>query len=110
MAGAGRIPSHGAPLYIYGPFRRIATPLEPSNAAFYEALRGRDPRCGVGNLDAVAACAAAHGRSLDQANDLPANNLSNIFHRHQRAARMILADTAWRAALVARVTSLSSLA
>ena len=82
MAGAGRILPLGAPLYLYGPFRRFATPLEPSNAAFDEALRGRDPHWGLRSLDAVGACATAHGLSLDQAVDMPANNLFLIFHPH----------------------------
>lgn len=82
MAGAGRILPLGSPLYLYGPFRRFATPLEPSNAAFDEQLRGRDPGWGLRNLGAVRACAAAHGLSLDQTIDMPANNLSLIFRRH----------------------------
>ena len=82
MVGAARILPHGAPLYLYGPFHRYATPLEPSNAAFDEALRSRDPRWGLRNLDAIGACAAAHGLSLDQAIEMPANNLSLILHRH----------------------------
>ena len=82
MAGAGSILPHGAPLYLYGPFRRFATPLEQNNAAFDEALRGRYPHWGLRSLDAVGACATAHGLSLDQAIDMPANNLFLLFHPH----------------------------
>ena len=79
MAGAGRILDQGAPLYLYGPFRQAARPIEPSNAAFDTDLRHRDPRWGLRDLDEVTACAAMHGLLLDRVVDMPANNLSVVF-------------------------------
>lgn len=81
MRGASRILDAGAPLYLYGPFRRAAKSIEPSNAAFDEDLRNRDPLWGLRDLDDVATCAGAHGFVLDRVFEMPANNLSVIFRR-----------------------------
>lgn len=81
MRGAGRILVPGAPLYLYGPYKRPGRPLEPGNAAFDEDLRRRDPRWGLREVDAVTACAADHDLRLDKVVEMPANNLSVIFHR-----------------------------
>ena len=81
MGGASRILDAGVPLYLYGPFRRAAKPIEPSNAAFDESLRNRDPRWGLRDLDEVAGCAGFHGFVLDRVFEMPANNLSVVFRR-----------------------------
>ena len=86
MAGAGRILDQGAPLYLYGPFRKAARPIEPSNAAFDADLRHRDPRWGLRDLDEVTACAAMHGLLLDRVVDMPANNLSVVFRKSLQLA------------------------
>jgi hypothetical protein len=81
MRGAGRLLANAQPLYLYGPYRRPGRALEPSNAAFDADLRLRDERWGLRKLDAVEACAAANGFTLDQVVEMPANNLSVIFRK-----------------------------
>lgn len=81
MREASRVLAPGAPLYLYGPYRRIGHPLEPSNAAFDDDLRRRNPDWGLRELDAVAACAKANGLMLAEVVEMPANNLSVIFRR-----------------------------
>jgi hypothetical protein len=81
MRGAGRLLGPGAPLYLYGPYKRRDHRLEPSNAAFDQSLRSRDPRWGLRELDEVVACAAEHGLRLDQVVEMPANNLSVVFRK-----------------------------
>jgi SAM-dependent methyltransferase len=78
---AGRLLTPGSPLCLYGPYRRPGRPLEPSNAAFDESLRGRDPAWGLRDLDAVAALAAANGFGAPEVIEMPANNLSVIFRK-----------------------------
>jgi len=51
VAGAGRLLARGAPLILYGPFKREARHTAPSNAAFDANLRARDPDWGVRCLD-----------------------------------------------------------
>ena len=86
MAGAGRILDQGAPLYLDGPFRKAARPIEPSNAAFDTDLRHRDPRWGLRDLDEVTACAAMHGLLLERVVDMPASNLSLVFRKSLQLA------------------------
>jgi hypothetical protein len=81
MRGAARVLGAGQPLYLYGPYRRPGRALEPSNAAFDADLKRRDPRWGLREIDAVAACAEANALALERVVEMPANNLSVIFRR-----------------------------
>ena len=81
VAGAARLLGEGAPLYLYGPYRRIGMPTAPSNEVFDESLKSRDPRWGLRDLDAVIALATQYGFGLDRVVDMPANNLSLILRR-----------------------------
>lgn len=80
LAGAAPLLPQGAPLFLYGPFRRGGRHTAPSNGAFDRSLRSQDPTWGVRDLDDVAA-AAAEGFRLDRAIDMPANNLGVVFRR-----------------------------
>ena len=81
MAGAGRLLPGGAPLILYGPFREAGVPIAPSNAAFDESLRSRDPAWGLRDAEAVHAAAAAQGRALERRVAMPANNLMLVYRR-----------------------------
>lgn len=81
MAGAGRLLPEGAPLILYGPYRRAGHPLEPSNAAFDESLRARDPRWGLRTLEEVAEVAASHRLAVSRVAEMPAHNLSVVFRK-----------------------------
>ncbi|MCG8440185.1 MAG: class I SAM-dependent methyltransferase [Caulobacterales bacterium] len=81
LAGAGRLLRPGGQLILYGPFARGGAHTAPSNAAFDESLRRRDPRWGVRDLDDVAAAGAPHGLTLREVIDMPANNLIAAFAR-----------------------------
>ena len=81
MAGAEAHLSTGGVLFVYGPFRRLGIPTAPSNEAFDESLRSRDPAWGLRDLDAVEAEARGRGLLLREVVEMPANNLSLIFAR-----------------------------
>jgi SAM-dependent methyltransferase len=81
MRGAGRILPAGGPLFLYGPYRRGGQHTAPSNEAFDRSLRARNPAWGVRDLEAVAALAASCGFGAPAVHDMPANNLSLVFHR-----------------------------
>jgi len=81
FAGAEKsLPANGV-LYLYGPYRRHGVPTAPSNEAFDAQLRSRDPRWGLRQLEDVVQLAADHGFGLAETLDMPANNLSVVFHR-----------------------------
>ncbi|MGD2132086.1 MAG: DUF938 domain-containing protein [Maricaulaceae bacterium] len=81
LAGAGRVLKPGGFLFLYGPFARSGEHTAPSNAAFSESLKSRDPSWGVRDLDDVEAAAALYGLTLEAAVEMPANNLSVVFRR-----------------------------
>ena len=79
-AAAALLPP-GAPLILYGPYRRDGAHTAPSNAAFDADLRARNPSWGVRDLEAVAALAATHGFGAPSVTEMPANNLTVVFRR-----------------------------
>lgn len=81
MRGAGRLLGPGAPLCLYGPYRRAGVPTAPSNEAFDESLKARDPEWGLRDLEAVAAEAKKNGFVLDRVVDMPANNVTAVFRK-----------------------------
>ena len=78
MAGAARCLPPGGLLYLYGPYRRGGEPTAPSNAAFDESLRARNPDWGLREVEAIAESAQAQGLTLGEIVEMPANNLSLI--------------------------------
>jgi SAM-dependent methyltransferase len=81
LRGAERVLPPGAPLVLYGPYRRVGHPLEPSNAAFDADLKARNPRWGLRDLDAVCALAATCGLERESITEMPANNLTLVLRR-----------------------------
>jgi SAM-dependent methyltransferase len=81
LRGAARLLRPGAPLILYGPFRRDGAHTAESNAAFDADLRARDPAWGVRDLEAVAAAAADAGFAPPEVIAMPANNLTVVFRR-----------------------------
>lgn len=66
-------------VFLYGPFKRGGAHTAPSNAAFDDWLKARDPQSGVRDLEAVQREAAARSFALDAIVEMPANNLSVVF-------------------------------
>ena len=81
LDGAARLLAPGAPLYLYGAYRRDGVLTAPSNEAFDRSLRERNPDWGVRRLEDVAAEAERRSLALDRVIEMPANNLSVIFRR-----------------------------
>lgn len=81
LDGAGRVLPAGAPLFLYGPYRRPGRTLEASNLAFDESLKARDPAWGLRELNAVTVHAEAAGFGAPEITEMPANNLSLVFRR-----------------------------
>jgi len=79
--GGVRTLSAGAPLYLYGPYKRGGAHTAPSNAEFDASLRARNAAWGIRDLEDVAARAREKGFGEPQIVDMPAHNLSVIFRR-----------------------------
>jgi len=81
LRNAGQWLASGAPLILYGPFKRGGQHTAPSNAAFDADLRRRNPEWGVRDLDAVLALARQHSFALAEVVAMPANNLTVVLTR-----------------------------
>lgn len=81
LDGASRILPKGAPLLLYGPYRRDDVPTAPSNLAFDADLRARNPEWGIRRMEDVTAQAAARDLVRTRVVDMPANNLMILFRR-----------------------------
>ncbi|MFV3074012.1 DUF938 domain-containing protein [Niveispirillum fermenti] len=81
FTGAGRLLSPGAPLLLYGPYRRDGRHTADSNAAFDADLRARNPAWGVRDLETVAELADSQGFGAPDIIQMPANNLTLCFRR-----------------------------
>jgi len=68
-------------LYLYGPYRRNGAHTAPSNEAFDQQLRARDPRWGVRDMEAVAALGEKASLTLVETVAMPANNFSVVFEK-----------------------------
>lgn len=79
LAGAAGVLPAGGALIVYGPFVQADVPTAPSNLAFDETLKARDPRWGLRSVEAVVSAATLF--SLDQCVPMPANNLLLVFRR-----------------------------
>jgi SAM-dependent methyltransferase len=81
LVAAERWLAPGAPLVLYGPFKRGGRHTAPSNAAFDADLRRRNPEWGVRDLDDVAALARRHSLALAEVVAMPANNFTVVLRR-----------------------------
>ena len=67
---------------LYGPYL-LGDATAPSNLAFDQSLKSRNPAWGVRSLDSVIALLADHAMTLIERVDMPANNLMLIFQRQE---------------------------
>ena len=81
IAGAGRVLPPGGVLYLYGAYKENGAHTAPSNEAFDQDLRRRNPEWGVRDLDELTELARTQGLDLAERIAMPANNLSLVFRR-----------------------------
>ena len=82
---AARLLSSGGVMYLYGPYRRHGAHTAPSNEAFDQQLRNRNPAFGVRNMEAVVALGETQGFVCREPIAMPANNFSLVFTKRARA-------------------------
>ncbi|WP_430421537.1 DUF938 domain-containing protein [Phenylobacterium sp.] len=81
MTGAARLLPSGGLLYLYGPYLEADVETAPSNLAFDQSLKDRNPAWGLRRLEDVAALAYGYGLTLAERIAMPANNLSLVFRK-----------------------------
>ena len=81
LEGAQRLLPQGAPLMLYGPWIDEEVETAPSNLAFDQDLKARDPRWGLRTVGQFAAEAKLRGLVLADRRQMPANNLMLRFDK-----------------------------
>jgi len=81
LAGVGRCLKEDGLFVLYGPFRIGGAHTAPSNEAFDERLKERDPTWGVRNLDDIVSLAASQGLVFLERVTMPANNFTVVFRK-----------------------------
>lgn len=79
--GASALLAGGSPLITYGPYRLHGAHSAPSNLAFDESLRSRNPLWGVRDIDALMELAERSGFELQERVPMPANNMTLVWTR-----------------------------
>jgi SAM-dependent methyltransferase len=81
FAGAARHLVSGGWLFLYGPFRRDGMHNAPSNVAFDESLRTRDPEWGVRDTADLKKLGQANNLHFIKLVEMPSNNAIMVFAR-----------------------------
>jgi hypothetical protein len=81
LDGAARVLSARAPLILYGPWVKDDIPTAPSNLAFDQDLKARDPEWGLRRVEDFASAAEQRGLKLEATRQMPANNLMLLLRR-----------------------------
>ena len=92
LDGAARVLRAGGPLILYGPWLKADIPTAPSNLAFDQQLRERDPEWGLRKVEDFEAEALKRGFVLEQVRPMPANNLMLLFRLTDRPAEALRAS------------------
>jgi SAM-dependent methyltransferase len=77
--GAKRTLRPGAVIVMYGPYRIGGHHTAPSNQAFDDSLRRRNPAWGVRDLDTVRDVAGRLAIRCEEVVQMPANNLAIVY-------------------------------
>ncbi|MFN3232179.1 MAG: DUF938 domain-containing protein [Alphaproteobacteria bacterium] len=81
FTGACRYLSDNGVLFLYGPYRVDGRFRSEGDRAFDASLKQRNPNWGIRDLEQVVAAAEGQSLKLVEMVEMPANNLSLIFHR-----------------------------
>ena len=84
LRGASKLLSSSGHLVLYGPYRQRGRYTAPSNEAFDQDLRSRNPAWGMRDLEEVVAVAEGNGFAQPAVHPMPANNLLLAFARAHR--------------------------
>jgi hypothetical protein len=92
LDGAARVLQAGGPLILYGPWLQADIPTAPSNLAFDQHLRERDPEWGLRKVEDFETEALKRGFVLEQVRPMPANNAMLLFRLTDQPAEALRAS------------------
>ncbi len=80
--GARAILQKRAALFLYGPYISSETITAPSNIAFDQSLKARNPEWGLRDLADMDGLAGRYGFAREPSIEMPANNLALIYRKN----------------------------
>ena len=83
VSGSANVLTHNGLLFLYGPYKQGGEHTAPSNTAFDEDLRQRNPAWGIRDIEAMAELARTHGLRALAPVPMPANNFCLLFERER---------------------------
>lgn len=81
LRGASRLLPDGGALILYGPFLEAEVETAPSNLAFDDSLKSRNPAWGIRRREDVEKAALAAGLAFAERRAMPANNPMLLFRK-----------------------------
>lgn len=81
FAGVAEALAPGGVVLTYGPYFQDAVVPAPSNVAFDQSLKARNPAWGIRTVGQVTDVATANGFALEALHEMPANNLTLIWRK-----------------------------
>ncbi len=85
LQGCAHVLSPGAPLVLYGPFKRDGAHTAPSNAQFDQTLRGQNTEWGIRDIDEIAKAGKARGFTIEDPIAMPSNNFCLVLRQTNTA-------------------------
>ena len=83
LDGAAKLLGAGRSLILYGPWREANVETAPSNVAFNQSLKSRDPRWGLRLVEEFASEASSRNLFLADRCEMPANNIMLRFEARE---------------------------
>ena len=83
LDGAAKLLAAGRSLILYGPWREANVETAPSNVAFNQSLKSRDPRWGLRLVEEFASEASSRNLFLADRCEMPANNIMLRFEARE---------------------------
>lgn len=80
----GKVLARGGVFCVYGPFKRDGACSTPSNTAFDQSLRSRNPEMGIRDLEAMDDLLDSAGFQRERIYAMPANNLLVIWQKRSQ--------------------------
>jgi hypothetical protein len=79
--GCANVLSPGAPLVLYGPFKREGAHTAPSNAEFDQTLRRQNAEWGIRDMGEIAEAGKIRGLALEDPIAMPSNNFCLVLRQ-----------------------------
>ena len=86
LQGCAHVLPPGAPLVLYGPFKRDGAHTAPSNVEFDQTLRRQNADWGIRDMGEIAEAGKARGLTIEDPITMPSNNFCLVLRQTNTAS------------------------